>query len=132
MNSKGTEFVRKEILSLERNVFFGKTVANIIAYVLITLWLNSIRATAALWFVWVLIVIQLLLYFLIFSRSYQRAKVCGFKTFAFPLFLILCVLGRVNDWEILVIPAMVIMMLIFSSKTKNIPDNMKHIINEKP
>ena len=84
-------------------------------------WLNSIRATASLWFIWVLIIIQFALYFSIFLTSYNRSKVLGLnKNVALILFIILAVLGRVNNWELIVIPLLVIVMLMFSARNKKV------------
>lgn len=121
---KGRQFLTKEILSNERNVYIGSVILTSIGYLVITLWLNSIRTNAPIALVWVLIGIQLLLYFLIFSISYGRAKVMGLK-FAFPVFVGLAVLGRVNDWEIIVIPLMIVVMAVWSFKNKKISDKMK-------
>lgn len=120
---KGRQFLSKEILKNERNVYIGSVVLTSIGYLVITLWLNSIRAHAPIALAWVLIVIQLLLYFLIFSISYGRAKVMGLK-FAFPIFIALAVLGRVNDWEIVVIPLMIVFMVVLSLRNKKISDKM--------
>lgn len=100
-------------------------------YTGITFWLNAIRATAPLWFVWVLIIVQFALYFSIFISSYRRAIVCGLnKNISLIIFTALAVLGRVNDWEILVIPLAIIVILIFSMKTKNVSDDKKHLLPE--
>jgi len=103
----------------------------VIGYIGITFWLNAIRATAPLWFVWVLIIVQFALYFSIFISSYRRAIGCGLnKNISLIIFIALAILGRVNDWEILVIPLTIIIMLIFSMKTKNVSDDKKHLLPE--
>lgn len=119
-------FLDDEMLKIENRLFWGRLLGFSIGYLVMTLWLNSIRATAPLWFVWVLIAIQLLLYFSIFVTSLQRSKVFGFnKNLAFVIFSILAVLGRVNDWELLIIPLLVIVMLIFSARNKKISKEMR-------
>jgi hypothetical protein len=130
MEDKSHNFIKKEILQNERRIYLGSILTVTIGYFLISLWLNAIRATAPIFFVWVLIIIQFTLYFLIFITSYNRSKVLGWKRFAFPLFVALAILGRVNDWEIIVIPLLAITMLIFSFKTKNVSDKMRHLLND--
>ena len=112
-----SNFVKKEMEKFKRNWFVFRILSILIGYICITLWLNNIRATASLWFVWTLIIIQFILYFLIFSVSYLRSTECGLnKNFGFILFVVLAFLGRVNDWELLIIPLLVIIMLIFSTR----------------
>lgn len=71
--NKADRFIKGEILKLERNSFVVRVIAIIIGYAGITLWLNAIRATAPLWSIWVLIIVQFILYFSIFIASYRRA-----------------------------------------------------------
>ncbi len=111
--------LQKKGLQYEKRVFVFKIICTLIGYIGITLWLNAIRATAPLWIVWTLIIVQFILYCSIFSVSYLRSKVCGLKRFGFIIFLIPLILGRINDWELLVIPLLIIIMLIVSAKTKN-------------
>lgn len=114
-----SNFVANEILKMENRLFWTKLLIFSIGYLLITLWLNSIRTNASLWFVWILIIIQFALYFSIFISSYGRSKVLGLnKNFALILFTILAILGRVNDWELLIIPLLVVTMLVFSARNK--------------
>ena len=121
MKNEDGNFVKSEMLKLERNFFFYRILAIVVGYIGITLWLNTIRATAPIWFVWVLIVSQFALYFSIFIAGYRRSKVYGLnKNFAIILFTVLAVLGRVNDWELLIIPVLVLIMLIYSSINKNV------------
>ncbi len=130
-SNKANEFIKGEVLKLERNSFAVSIIVTVIGYTGITFWLNAIRATAPLWFVWVLIIVQFALYFSIFISSYRRAIVCGFnKNISLIIFTALAILGRVNDWEILVIPLTIIVMLIFSIKTKNVSDDKKHLLPE--
>ena len=129
--NKAHEFLKGEVLKMERNSFFVRIIAAALLYVGISYWLNAIRADAQLWFVWLLIIVQFALYFSIFIVSYRRAIVCGFnKNLSFIIFVALTVLGRVNDWELAVIPLTVIGMLIISARTKNVSDKGKAILPE--
>jgi len=131
MEDKTKDFIKREILKAERRLFFGQIISILIGYIGITLWLNAIRATASLWFVWVLIVIQFLLYFSIFSFSYTRASVIGLnKKFGFIFFVALAVLGRVNDWELFVIPLLLVVMFIFSAKNNNVSDERQDLLKD--
>jgi len=121
MENKTSDFVKTQTLKSDRNIFRGRIIIILIGYIGITLWLNAIRATSSLWVVWVLIVIQFLLYSSIFSSSYNRALVIGInKYYGFPFFVILAILGRVNNWEIFIIPLLLVAMFIFSEKNNNV------------
>jgi len=131
-NTTASDFLKNEVLKIENRMFWAKILGSSVGYLLITLWLNSIRATASLWFVWVLIIIQFALYFAIFISSYQRSKIFGLnKNLALVLFTILAILGRVNDWELVVIPLLIVIMLIFSVRNKNVSENGKSMLPEK-
>ncbi len=116
---------------MENRIFWGRMLGSSVGYLLITLWLNSIRATASLWFVWVLIIIQFALYFSIFISGYQRSKVLGLnKNHVLVIFIILAVLGRVNDWELVVIPLLVLVMFIFSARNKKVSKKEQIVLPE--
>lgn len=130
--NKAHEFIKGEVLKIERNSFFVRIIVAALAYTGISYWLNAIRADASLWFVWVLIIIQFALYFSIFIMSYRRTIVSGLnKNLSFIIFVALAVLGRVNDWELVVIPLTIIVMLIISARAKNVSDNSKHLLPQK-
>jgi len=126
-------FIKEEILKTEKRLFVFKILIITAGYTVITLWLNAIRQKAPPWFVWLLIIIQLTLYFLIFFVSYLRANVCGLnKNLSLILFTTLAVLGRIIylfDWELLIIPILVISMLWISAKNKNISNYWKERSN---
>ena len=125
METKAEEFVRTETVKNERAVFTGSLITILIAYGVLSFLLNNIRATASLWLVWPLIAIQLVLYFFLFYNSYKRAQALGLsRTSAFILFVILAILGRVNDWEVVLLPLLVIIMVAVSS-IKNTPERSK-------
>lgn len=132
MDNKANDFIKNEVLKVENRLFFARILGSAIGYALITIWLNSIRTNASLWFVWILIIIQFALYFWIFINGYQRSRVLGLnKNLALILFIIFTVLGRVNDWELLIIPLLVVVMLIFSVRNKRISDKGKSLLPEK-
>ncbi len=100
--------------------FAFKIVAVTVGYVAITYWLNIIRTSAPLWFLWCLIIVQLLLYLAIFVSSYHCAVECGLrKSISMFIFIVLTILGRVNDWEVVIIPLTIIIMVIVSLKARN-------------
>lgn len=128
----GKDFIKDKIFKVEHRLFLGKLLGSTLGYTLITFWLNSIRATAPLWFVWTLIIVQFSLYFLIFFTSYQRTKGFGFNNnLAFVLFVVLAVLGRVNDWELLIIPFVVLIMFVLSLRNKKVSEERQHMLPEK-
>lgn len=115
------DIIIDEVLKVENRSFWFRILASAIGYFLITTWLNSIRATASLWFVWVLIIVQFSLYFAIYITSYSRSKVLGLnKNVAWIIFVSLAVLGRVKNWEIIIIPLLVVTMLVLSGINKKI------------
>lgn len=117
---------------MENRMFWAKILGSSIGYFLITLWLNNIRSAASLWLVWVLIIIQFVLFFSIFIVSYKRSKVFGLnKNLALALFIILAVLGRVNDWEVVIIPLLIIIMLVLSARNKKVSENGQFMLQEK-
>jgi hypothetical protein len=120
LNDKADQIIKDDVLKHERNIFIFKIIAIVICYTIITLGLNSIRATAPLWSVWVLIALQLTLYFLIFFICYQRAERRGLnKTIGSTLFIALAVLGRVENCEYFIIPLTVIGMIKYSARNKH-------------
>jgi len=118
------------VLRHERTSFAVRVIAAAMGYAGVTLWLNAIRATAHLWFVWILIIVQFALYFSIFFAGYRRAVVCGLnKHISFLIFPVLTILGRVNDWELAIIPMTVIVMLIVSARTREVSDGARSILS---
>jgi hypothetical protein len=131
-NNRANDFIKAEVLRFERNAFIFRIIATALGYTGITFWLNSIRATANTWFVWILIIIQFALYFLIFVVGYHRTIVCGLnKNVGFIIFSVLAILGRVNDWELAIIPLTVVIMLVVSAKAKNVSNERKHLLPEE-
>ena len=115
------DFIVEEVLKIENRSFWFRILACSIGYLVITLWLNSIRASAALWLLWLLIIIQFALYFSIFITSYFRSKVFGLNNnIALILFTALAVLGRVENWELIIIPLLIVTMLVLSARNKKI------------
>jgi hypothetical protein len=120
LNDKADEIIKDDVLKHGRNIFIFKIISIVICYTIITLWLNSFRATAPHWLVWVLIAIQLTLYFLIFFTCYQRAERCGLnKTIGSVFFVALAVLGRMENCELFIIPLTVIVMIRYSARYKH-------------
>jgi hypothetical protein len=119
LNDKAGEIIKVDVLKFERNIFIFKIIAIVICYTIITIGMNSIRATAPHWSVWVLIAIQLTLYFLIFFICYQRAERCGLnRTIGSIFFIALAVLGRVEHCEFFIISLTVIGMIKYSARNK--------------
>jgi hypothetical protein len=114
------DFIKNEYRKIENRLFLSRIIGYPVAYLLVTLWLNSIRETASLTFVWILIIIQFAFYFSIFITSYKRSNILGFnKNITSYIFIILTFLGRINNWELIVIPILVLVMIIISSKSIN-------------
>jgi hypothetical protein len=107
---EANDFIKFQVLTLERRSFAFRLVGSAIGYLAITLWL-----------VWMLIIIQFALNFSIFIVSYRRSVVFGLNNaLAFIVFVALAVAGRVNVWERFIIPTLVVIMLIFSAVNKKV------------
>lgn len=129
MDNETTDFVKTLELKETDSLFRGSLTIILIGYIGITFWLNAIRTTASLWFVWILIGIQFLLYSSIFSFSYSRALVIGFnKQFWFAFFIVLAILGRINNWELFIIPLLLAVMFILSIKNKNLSEKRPELL----
>lgn len=121
-----SNFVKTEMLRIKKVSFAVNIIIIVVGYFFITLWLNKIRAVAPSWLLWVLIITQLILYFLIFFVSYKRSKELGFnKDTGFIVFILLATMGRINDWEVLLIPLLVIVILMFPMIKKKISTGKK-------
>jgi len=107
----------------EKRFFIIKTTITILVYIGLSSWLNAVRTTAPIWFVWVLAIIQILFYFLIFLISYNRLKECGYKKLSY-IIILLAILGRFENWEIIFIPILVILMfsLTFFNNTLSLKE----------
>jgi hypothetical protein len=125
-----SDFLKKIILQNERRIFAGNILTIFVGYIGLTLWLNAIRANASPWLVWPLIIIQLTLYCLIFYVSFNRAIICRLKYSGWIIGICL-VLGRVNDWEIIILPALVAGMLIFSARNKNVSPERQQLLKDQ-
>ncbi|MGB7060733.1 MAG: hypothetical protein WBF13_00085 [Candidatus Zixiibacteriota bacterium] len=123
--SRANEFIKREALRAEKNIFIFRLLFVLAGYVGTTLWLNAIRQNAALWFVWVLIAIQLLFYFSIFVACYMRAKQWGARRYTW-LIVALAILSRVNDWELVLIPVLALTTLILSELNQKISDKRRY------
>lgn len=127
---KISEFAKNLIIKSENKIFIFSILMVVAGYVVITVWLNAIRAHTSLWFVWTLIIIQFILYFKIFVNSYRRYCVFGFdKKLGALIFTILAFLGRVNNLELWVIPLLLIVMIALSLRNNKI-SNEKNILFE--
>lgn len=107
-------------------MFAVKLLVATFGYVGVTLWLNAIRQTAASSLVWVLIALQLLCFFAIFVVCWGRAQQCGFRHTW--LMIVPLILSRINDWEWVILPALVVIMLILSARNRHVSAEHQHLI----
>ncbi len=119
------------VLKMENRNFIIRLIAATLGYLLITLWLNNVRTQWSAWTVWVLIIIQIFLYIAIFFSSYQRAKVIGLGSFLNTCVIIVAVLGRVSNWEVVIIPLCVVVMIFLSLKNKNISVKARFLLSNR-
>lgn len=118
-NKKANNFFKFEILKAKKSSFISYFISIIIEYAIIVYLLNTFRTVMPSWLLWILIIIQFTIYFFIFIVGYLRSKVCGFnKYISLLFFILLAFLGRVDNWELFILPLLVI--IIFISPAKNI------------
>jgi hypothetical protein len=113
--------IERKILRAEKNIFIFTLFVFAAGYVGTTWWLNSLRQnlstpTAILW---VLIGVQFFCLISLFVMSSLRAKQCGYRHPGFALISVL-ILSRINDWELVVLPAFLLIMLILSERNHNV------------
>ena len=128
--STGYELIKREILKNEKADFIGRLFFVLAGYIGTTLWLNAIRQSAARWFIWLLIILQLCFFFSIFVACLMRAKQCGYRH-GFWIFFVLAIASRINDWELLLIPAMVVTMLVLSGLNQKVSAERQYILPEE-
>jgi hypothetical protein len=119
-------FIKNKALKFERSNFIVNLIFVVLGYVGVTFWLNLVRANASMWIVWILIIIQFLLYFKFFIICYKRYSDCGLSL-GYPIFIILCILGRVNNYEVIIVPLVATFMIFISMKNKKISARGKSI-----
>jgi hypothetical protein len=120
------DIITKELLRMENGAFIVRLFLVIGCYVGVTFWLNAIRQTAAIWFVWVLIAVQFFFLISIFVVCSLRAKQCGFQHTW--LILVALILSRINNWEVVIIPALVVFMLILSTRNRTVSVEHEHLL----
>jgi hypothetical protein len=125
--SEVNEVITREVLRTEKNIFIFKLFLVLAGYVGTTLWLNAIRQSAAIWFVWVLIALQLFLFISIFVVCIMRAKQCEYRYVWLILVLVACA-SRVDNWELALIPAMAVTMLVLSERNQKVSAERKHLL----
>lgn len=120
------DFISSELLRIERRVFAGKLLVGTFGYVGVTLWFNAVRQTAAISLVWVLIALQLACFFVIFVVCWRRAQQCGFRHTW--LMIVPLILSRINDWELVILPALMVIMLILSARNRHVSAEHQHLM----
>lgn len=108
--------MRYVLLPAKKRHFSAKLLWIVAWYVGLTLLLNHVvrRIDAAVPFLWGLAILQVFMYLYIFSLSYIRLRECRSKVAVSVGFL--AILGRVNDYELLIIPGLVLAALIISAR----------------
>ncbi len=123
--NRATELVKGEVLRAEKNIFLFRLSITVVSYVGITIWLNAIRQTASSWFLWLFIGIQIFLFLTIFVVSSLRLRQC--QKPSWWLFLPL-ILSRINNWEVVAIPATIIVTVILSERNKNVSQERERLL----
>jgi hypothetical protein len=119
------ELITREVLRAEKNMFIFRLLVAAASYVGITFWLSAIRQTAATWFLWCLIGLQLFLFLTIFVVCSLRLRQCRRHAWWlwFPLLL-----SRIENWEVVLIPAAAIVTLIMSEVNVHVSEERQHLL----
>ncbi len=117
-------FLKNEVSRIERRFFIVKVCATVLAYAGTTYWLNSIRPHASTSFLWALILVQVVLYCSIFLTTFKYAQIYHLKNFGLAVFAAFIV-GRVNDWELVTIPLIILLALTLTSN--KVPVNSPYL-----
>jgi hypothetical protein len=123
--NRAIEIITREILRAEKNLFIFRLFLTLACYIGITVWLNAIRQTASTWLLWTLIALQLFIFLTIFVVSSLRLRQC--KTPSWWLWLPF-ILSRINNWEVVAIPATILVMLILSERNKHVSPERQHLL----
>ena len=123
--NRATEVITRKVLRAEKNMFIFRVTIAAASYVGITFWLNAIRQTAATWFLWCLVGSQLFLFLTIFVVCSLRLRQCRRHTWWlwFPLLL-----SRVENWEVVLIPAATIVTLILSEVNVHVSEEGQRLL----
>ena len=113
--NRAAEVITREILRAEKNIFIFRLTVAAGSYLGITLWLNAARQTILAAVLWFFIGLQLFLFLTIFVICSLRMRQCRKPRWWLWLPLLL---SRINNWEIVAIPATIIVTLILSERTK--------------
>lgn len=74
--NQDTMIIRNVILRAEKNTFIVRIILTVIGYVGITFSLNTIRPTAPIWVVWIIVGVQLFLFLTFFVICSLRLRQC--------------------------------------------------------
>lgn len=128
--SRVHELIKREILRAEKNIVIFRLFVCLAGYVGTTLWLNAIRQASALWFVWILIGLQFFFLISIFVVCSMRARQCGHRH-PYIWLLPILFLSRVENWELVVLPALVVIILIISERNQQVSSERQHLLPEE-
>lgn len=106
-------------------MFMFRLLLTVVSYAAITIWLNAIRQTVPVLLLWLLIGVQLFLFLTIFVVSSLRMRQCRKPSWWLWIPLIL---SRINNWELVAIPATIIVTLILSEMNKHVSQERSHFL----
>lgn len=123
--NRAAEVITREILRAEKNIFMLRVAVAAGSYLGISLWLNAIRQTVSAWVLWLLVGLQLFLFLTIFVICSLRMRQCQKPRWWlwFPLLL-----SRINNWEVVAIPATIIVTLVLSERNKYVSQQREHLL----
>ena len=126
MSHDVADFATREVLRMERRFFVVRFLGALGAYTVVTIWLNAIRQTVSTGILWGLILLQSVLFISVFVVSFGRLRQCGRKH-QWLLFIPL-VLSRINDWEVVVLPVLALIMLFLSARNTTVAAEHRHML----
>lgn len=123
--SAAREIIERELLKLEKRRFLVGLLLWAAAYVGLTLLLNAIRQQAPIWIVWTLIILQFFALISVFVFGLIRMRQCGFSRWWLWISFFL---SRIENWEVVVLPATISAILFLSHRCSCVSAETAHLI----
>ncbi len=120
------EFIRNEVLKIERRLFAARFVGTLIGYIVLSVILSRVRQAASIVLLWTLIIIQWALLLSAFVSALGRLRQCRVRhswLVFFPL-----ILSRINAWELVVLPVFAATMLWVSARNRHVAQEHLHML----
>ena len=127
----GADEIERELLAINRKKFTSGLICGSALYFFFGYVLSSAHGMTG--FVWLGIFGQYFSYFGLFIAGYDRALAAGVgRGLAGMILAIAFALGRIDGWDLAVIPLFVVAMLILSAQIKSVPkEELSQFIHDR-